>query len=340
MGCGLALAWPHTQAGLNDPMAADRLPPLIALRVFESAARHLSFRRAAEELFVTPGAVSQQIRLLEDHVGVTLFHREGRRVALTEAGQAALPALRAGFANLTEAARLMRQPLRRSRVTVSVAPSFAAKWLLPRLEHFTEAHPDIDVWVSADMAPVDFAIADVDLAIRYGAGRYENLVSEKLLEEAVLPVCSPVLMEAAPIRTPGDLAHHTLLHDSSSDQDDSCPDWSMWLKAQGVAGIDPTRGPRFNQSSLVIEAAVAGRGVALAKRTIAEADLAAGRLIAPFAGAGAPTAFAYYIVWPKTRDFGLAQSTFIAWLRDQAAGAGANDEHDRPAPPIFAAQGI
>lgn len=320
-------------------MAADRLPPLISLRVFESAARHLSFRKAAEELFVTPGAVSQQIRLLEEHVGVPLFSREGRRVALTEAGQAALPALRAGFAQLNEAARLMRQPTRRSRVTVSVAPSFAAKWLLPRLEHFTAARPDIDVWVSADMSPVDFGAADVDLAIRYGPGRYEGLAADKLLEEAVLPVCSPGLMDAAPIRAPQDLAHHTLLHDSGAELDASCPDWSMWLKAHGVAGVDASRGPRFNQSSLVIEAAVAGRGVALAKRAIAEADLAAGKLVAPFAGAGAPTAFAYYIVWPRTREFTPAQQTFIDWLRDEAqsSAAAANDSVEAP---IFAAQGI
>lgn len=320
-------------------MAADRLPPLISLRVFESAARHLSFRKAAEELFVTPGAVSQQIRLLEDHVGVALFNREGRRVTLTEAGQAALPVLRAGFAQLNEAARLMRQPTRRSRVTVSVAPSFAAKWLLPRLERFTASRPDVDVWVSADMSPVDFGAADVDLAIRYGPGRYEGLVAERLLEEAVLPVCSPGLMDAAPIRAPQDLAHHTLLHDSGPELDASCPDWSMWLKAHGVSGVDAARGPRFNQSSLVIEAAVAGRGVALAKRAIAEADLASGKLVAPFAGAGAPTAFAYHLVWPRTREFTPAQETFINWLRDEAqssAGA-ANDSVEAP---IFAAQGI
>ncbi len=321
-------------------MSTDRLPPLIALRVFEAAARRLSFRKAAEELFVTPGAVSQQIRLLEDHVGVALFHREGRRVSLTEAGAAALPALRAGFAQLGEAARLMRQPLRRSRVTVSVAPSFAAKWLLPRLDQFSLAHPDIDVWVSADMAPVDFSVADVDIAIRYGPGRYEGVASERLLEESVLVVCSPVLMEAAPIRAPGDLAHHALLHDIGAEADPSCPDWSMWLKAHGAGGVDAARGPRFNQSSLVIEAAVAGRGVALAKRAIAEADLNAGRLVAPLAGSSAPTAFAYHLVWPRTRDFTPAQHTFVTWLREEArqfssGGAGARDPS-----PVFAAQGI
>ena len=322
-------------------MAADRLPPLIALRVFEAAARHLSFRKAAEELFVTPGAVSQQIRLLEDHVGVELFHREGRREALTDAGQAALPALKSAFAQLNEAARLMRQPARRSRVTVSVAPSFAAKWLLPRLEHFTAARPDIDVWVSADMAPVDFNSTDVDMAIRYGAGRYEGLNSEKLLEEAVLPVCSPGLMDAAPIRAPKDLVHHTLLHDTGPELDASVPDWSMWLKAHGVSGVDSSRGPRFNQSSLVIEAAVAGRGVALAKRAIAEADIAAGKLVTLFAGTGAPTAFAYHLVWPRARDFTPAQQTFIDWLRGEAeAYSSAAADEAAEAAPIFAAQGI
>jgi LysR family glycine cleavage system transcriptional activator len=322
-------------------MAADRLPPLIALKVFEAAARHLSFRKAAEELFVTPGAVSQQIRQLEEHVGIDLFHREGRRVSLTDTGQAALPALQAGFAHLTEAARLMRQPSRRSRVTVSVAPSLAAKWLLPRLQRFTDSHPEIDVWVSADLAPVDFTAADVDLAIRYGAGRYEGLEAEKLLGEAVLPVCSPALMEAAPIRKPVDLAHHTLLHDTGPESDASCPDWNMWLRANGVEGIDASRGPRFNQSSMVIEAAVAGRGVALAKRAIAETDLAAGRLVALFPGAGSPTAFAYHLVWPRTREFTPAQQTFVDWLRAEAqayvtaAAAEASDVQ-----PIFAAAGI
>ncbi len=322
-------------------MASDRLPPLIALKVFEAAARHLSFRKAAEELFVTPGAVSQQIRQLEEHVGVDLFHREGRRVTLTETGQAALPALQAGFAQLAEAARQMRQPTRRSRVTISVAPSLAAKWLLPRLQGFTESRPDIDVWVSADLAPVDFTATDVDLAIRYGVGRYEGLMAEKLLGEAVLPVCSPALMEAAPIRKPSDLAHHTLLHDSGPEFDASCPDWAMWLRVNGVDNVDASRGPRFNQSSLVIEAAVAGRGVALAKRAIAESDLAAGRLTALFASAGSPTAFAYHLVWPRTREFTQAQQTFVDWLRAEAKAYNSATESDgADVQPIFAADGI
>lgn len=322
-------------------MATDRLPPLSALRVFEAAARHSSFSKAAEELFVTPGAVSQQIRLLEDHVGTALFLREGRRVVLSEAGRAALPTLRSAFEQLAEAARIMRLPVRKGRVTVSAAPSFAAKWLMPRLTDFNVRFPDTDVWISADMGMVDFAAADVDLAIRYGPGGYEGLTEERLLGEAVLPVASPALLEAAPIRTPDDLRHHTLLHDLGLERDPTCPDWAMWLKAHKVEGADAARGPRFNQSSLVIEAAAAGRGVALAKRTIAAADLAAGRIVAPFAGLESPLSFAYHLVYPKGRQLTSAQETFVDWLRTEARGARAAEVEaasgDRP---VFAGQAI
>ena len=322
-------------------MSSDRLPPLSSLRVFEAAARLGSFSKAAEDLFVTPGAVSQQIRLLEDHVGAPLFAREGRRVSLTDPGRAALPLLRNAFELMAEAARVMRQPARKGRVTVSVAPSFAAKWLMPRLFEFNEAHPEIDVWVSADMAAIDFANADVDLAIRFGPGGYAGLHEEKLLSEAVLPVCSPILMEVAPISQPADLRHHTLLHDLGGERDPTCPDWAMWLKANGVADVDAHRGPRFNQSSLVIEAAVAGRGVALAKRTIASADLSAGRLVAPFAGPEAPVGFSYFLVWPGGRALSPAQAIFVDWLRAQARGAEpAFPPPEDGDPPVFAGQSI
>lgn len=312
-----------------------------ALRVFEAAARHLSFTKAAEELFVTPGAVSQQIKQLEDHLGVELFVREGRRVALSEAGRAGVGLLRQGFDHLAEGVRLMRQPIRKGRVTISAAPSFAAKWLMPRLFLFNELHPDIDVWVSADMNPVSFGEADIDLAIRYGPGGYMGLHEEKLLEEAVVLVCAPALMEVAPIRAADDVRHHTLLHDISATADPTCPDWPMWLKAQGVAGVDATRGQRFNQSALVIEAAAAGRGVALAKRVIAANDLAAGRLIAPISGA-APVGFAYHLVWPEARTLGPAQTIFADWLRAQAleAADGQALVDAGGEPPVFAAHAI
>ncbi len=317
----------------------DRLPPLSALRAFEAAARRLNFRQAAQELFVTPGAISQQIRLLEQHVGTPLFQREGRGVTLTEAGAAALPVLRLAFEKLAEATRAMRQPQRRCRVTVSAPPSFAAKWLVPRLERFSLAHLEVDVWVSADNTLIDFTSADVDLAIRYGAGVYPALSCTRLLEETELPVCAPALLEAAPIRRPGDLAHHTLLHDSSFGAHDGAPDWAMWLKAHGAAEVDASRGPRFNQASLVIESAVAGRGVALAKRALAEADLRAGRLIAPFGDGAAPLAFGYHLVWPQGRVFTLAQQSFIDWLRAEAQTS-ERGRVEQEAMPVFAGQAI
>lgn len=296
------------------------LLPLNALRAFESAARHLSFSRAAEELAVTPGAVSQQIRQLEEIIRAPLFKRETRGLKLTDLGRSATPLVAEGLDRLRDASALMREPPRRRQVTISVPPSFASKWLMTRLDDFHRQHPEIEVWVSADMVPVAFDHGTTDLAIRYGPGDYPGHVSERLLIETVLPVCAPTLMQGAhPIRSPVDLSHHVLLHDLSSDGDESRPDWSMWLMARGVRHGDPRRGSRFNQSALVIEAAVAGRGVALAKRTLAQADLVAGRLIAPFHDGGAVVAYAYHMVHPKSRPLSPSAMAFTAWLRQQAA---------------------
>ena len=202
-------------------MERRRLPPLNALRAFEAAARHLNFSRAADELSVTPGAVSQQIQNLEEYVGAALFKRTPKGLLLTDAAQTALPALREAFDRLAEAASLLTAAVDGRRLTVSVAPSFAAKWLVPRLGLFEAAHPQVDVWLSADMEVVDFASGEIDLAIRYGAGRYLGLEVIKLMAET-------------PLERPEDLANHILLHDGSPDADDSCPDWPMWLAARGV----------------------------------------------------------------------------------------------------------
>jgi LysR family glycine cleavage system transcriptional activator len=299
-------------------MDRRRLPPLNALRAFEAAARHLNFSRAADELAVTPGAVSQQIQNLEDYVGAALFKRTPKGLLLTDAAQTALPALREAFDRLAEAASLLTAAVDGRRLTVSVAPSFAAKWLVPRLGQFEAAHPQVDVWLSADMEVVDFALGEIDLAIRYGAGRYPGLEVVKLMSETVIPVTSPDYLEASPIQAPGDLANHVLLHDGSPDADDSCPDWSMWLAARGIRGVDGTRGPRFNQSSLVIEAAAAGRGVALAKRALAQADLDSGRLVAPLQDATAVD-FAYFVVHPKAKGRLPQVKAFVSWIAAQAA---------------------
>ncbi|MBA3811278.1 MAG: transcriptional regulator GcvA [Caulobacteraceae bacterium] len=295
-----------------------RLPPLNALRAFEAAARHLNFSRAADELSVTPGAVSQQIQNLEDYVGASLFKRTPRGLLLTDAAQTALPALREAFDRLAEAASLLTAAVDGRRLTLTAAPSFAAKWLVPRLGRFEEAHPQVDVWLSAGMDLVDFGAGEVDLAIRYGAGPYAGLESLRLMSETVTPVMSPELMATNPVNEPRDLARHILLHDGSPDADESCPDWLMWLAARGVKGVDGNRGPRFNQSSLVIEAAVGGRGVALAKRTLAQDDLDAGRLVVPVP-ISTSVDFAYYVVHPKAKGRLPQVKAFVAWIAAEAA---------------------
>lgn len=295
-----------------------RLPPLNALRTYEAAARHLNFTKAAEELGVTPAAVSHQVRMLEDYIGIPLFRRVNRQLLLTEAGAACLPGIRAAFDGLASAIEQISVGNDSGILNVSVAPSFAAKWLLPRLDRFQAAHPEIDVRVAASMELADFTNTSVDLAIRYGAGRYPGLTAERLLSEAVLPVCSPTLLEGPRgLRTPADIRFHTLLHDDSPDDDETCPTWEMWLRAAGVAGVDANRGPRFNQSSLVLEAAVLGRGVALAKLAIAAEDLANGRVVCPFA-TNFPVEFAYYMVLPESRQVSRKVQLFQQWLREEA----------------------
>lgn len=298
-------------------MDRRRLPPLNALRAFETAARHMNFSRAAEELSVTPGAVSQQIQNLEDYVGAALFKRTPKGLLLTDAAQTALPALREAFDRLGDAASLLTAAVDGRRVTVTAAPSFAAKWLVPRLGRFEAAHPEVDVWLSAGMELVDFANGEVDVAIRYGSGKYPGLEVVRLMHETVIPVASPELIAERPLSTPEDLANHVLLHDGSPDADESCPDWPMWLTARGIKTVDGARGPRFNQSSLVIEAAMNGRGVALAKRALAQADIDAGRLVAPLQIATAVD-FAYYVVHPKAKGRLSQVKAFVNWLIAEA----------------------
>src|SRR5690349_7318888 len=223
---------------MERPNERRRLPPLNALRAFEAAARHLNFSRAADELSVTPGAVSQQIQNLEDYVGASLFKRTPKGLLLTHAAQTALPALREAFDRLAEAASLLTAAVDGRRLTITAAPSFAAKWLVPRLGKFESAHPQVDVWLSADLDLVDFATGEVDVAVRYGAGRYPGLEVTRLMSETVIPVVSPELLAQNALSEPADLSRHTLLHDGSPDADESCPDWSMWLAARGIKGVD------------------------------------------------------------------------------------------------------
>jgi LysR family glycine cleavage system transcriptional activator len=299
-----------------------KLPPLNALRAFEAAARHLSFTKAADELAVTPAAVSHQVKGLEDLLGVTLFRRTKRTLLLTDEAQAVLPGIRDGFERLLGAVEQLGEVGKTGVLTVSLAPSFAVKWLLPRLDRFQAAHPDIDVRVAASNELVDFSLGDVDLAIRYGAGRYEGLAVEHLVSDTVYPVCSPDLLKGPNALTaPERLREHVLLHDDSTDDDETCPTWQMWMKAAGLGTVDASRGPRFNQSSLVLEAAILGRGVALAKSTLADADVAAGRLVRPF-DVSVPVNFAYYVVYPEAKAALPKVRLFHDWLRREAAAGG------------------
>jgi LysR family glycine cleavage system transcriptional activator len=295
-----------------------RLPPLNSLRAFEAAARHLSFTRAAEELHVTPAAISHHIKALEDHLGVKLFRRLNRVVLLTDAGQACVAGLSDAFDRMAAALERLRAQDCSGPLTVSAPPALAARWLVPRLERFQELYPEIDVRVSAAMRLVDFTREDVDLAIRYGPGRYAGLVADLLLTNEVVPVCAPVLLEGPrALRAPQDLRHHTLLHDDTSTSDGAYPNWAMWLRAAGVEGVDASRGPRFDYSGLVLDAAAAGHGVALGLSTIVAGDLAAGRLVRPFAVVAA-TPFAYYVVGPAVTAERPKIAAFRHWLRAEA----------------------
>ena len=302
---------------MERPQERRRPPPLNALRAFEAAARHLNFSRAADELSVTPGAVSQQIQNLEDYVGAALFKRTPKGLLLTDAAQTALPALREAFDRLAEAASLLTAAVDGRRLTLTAPPSFAAKWLVPRLGAFEQAHPQVDVWLSAGMELVDLTAGEVDVAIRYGSGRYPGLEVRRLMSETVIPVLSPELLAADRSTSPADLDES---HPAARRLARPRRQLPRLVHVAGGArgeGRRRQRGPRFNQSSLVIEAAVNGRGVALAKRTLAQADLEAGRLVAPLQIATAVD-FAYYLVHPKAKGRLPQVKAFVSWIEAEA----------------------
>ena len=291
---------------------ARRLPPLNALRAFEAAARHLSFTRAAGELHVTQAAISHQVKALEEHLGRKLFRRLNRALLLTDDGQAFLPSVSRAFALLNEATNdlLTREDL--GPLTVSALPSFAARWLVPRLGRFHKIRPDIDLRIDPSAQLTDFSAGDVNVCIRYGRGKYPGLRSDWLMTEDIFPVCSPALLDGPrPIREPGDLEHHVLLHD------DGHGDWRTWLLAAGVELVNPMRGPIFTDSGMLIQAAMAGQGVALARGVLAADELAAGRLVRPFS-LSLPTEYAYYLVCPEETADQPKIAAFREWLLSEA----------------------
>lgn len=302
--------------------------PLSALRGFEAVARHGSFRKAADELHVTPAAVSQQIKVLEEQLGQPLFHRLATGLALTRAGQAGLPLVREGIASLESAAQLMAAQRSADTLNVWTAPSFAAKWLMPRLHRFVDKHPGIDIRLSASALLIDGTSGvissddlrrhGVDVAIRFGQGQYPGCEVEKLLSASVVPLCSPKLMKGKhPLREPADLRHHTLLHDDTAYE--GRPDWASWLALAGVSGVDPSHGLRFNHAALALEAAADGQGVALTLLPLAATDIANGRLVVPFTQR-VDVDTAYYLISLRSAEETEAPeiAAFRAWLMSEA----------------------
>jgi LysR family glycine cleavage system transcriptional activator len=299
------------------------------MRSFEAVARRLSFSRAAEDLNVTPGAVSQQIRLFEELLGEPLFVRSRRSVALTETGMRILPDVQLGLEILARA--MSRQTSAAGRtLTISVAPSFASKWLLPRLTDFSEQHPDIDLRISATVALADFRRDRVDLAIRLGSGNYADLHAELLFGETLAPLCAPALVKSkGGLRRPDDLAKHRLLHDISIPGENERPSWERWLEVAGARHVPAHRGTRFSLAELALQAAVEGNGVVLGRLVLAQSDLAAGRLVRPFKVV-LPLDVSYFLVMPKVSGRRPEVQIFRDWLFETVKSASAARKLRRP----------
>jgi LysR family glycine cleavage system transcriptional activator len=289
---------------------ARRHLPLNGLRAFEAAARHLSFTLAADELGVTQAAISHQIRGLEDTLGIGLFRRLNRGLLLTDAGQVLLPAVRTALDGLAAALDRLERTDPGGSLTVSVMPSFAVKWLVPRLSRFHARHPDIDLRISANERLVDFARDAIDVAIRFGRGDWPGLACQRIAGESVAPMCAPAL--ASQLTTPDDLAAVTLLHEEMRPLG-GFPDWRTWLDAAGATTVEAGRGPRFSHTHLMLQAAIDGHGVALGQTLLAAEDIAAGRLVEPFR-LRLPTGLAYYLAAPPAAAEQAKIKAFRAWV--------------------------
>ncbi|PIP80434.1 MAG: transcriptional regulator [Gammaproteobacteria bacterium CG22_combo_CG10-13_8_21_14_all_40_8] len=299
-----------------------RLPPLNSLRAFDSAARHLSFTRAADELFVTQAAVSHQIKSLEEFLGMKLFLRRNRTLLLTHEGQSYWPAIRKMFEQLGEATERLKMVGASGALTVSVIPTFAVTWLVPRLKKFSQLYPDIDVRLKSCEHLVDFGRDDVDVQIYFGmpSDYSDNLHVECLLDEYLVPVCSPELLNGPrPLNSPEDLRYHTLLHD------ESITIWKDWLDMAGVKGVNLNNGPIFSHSNLILQAARYGQGIAIGHSVLAQLDIQSGRLVRPF-DLVLPSQYSYDILCPKAWADQPKITAFREWLKKMIS-----DERERDA---------
>jgi len=294
------------------------LPPLNALRAFEAAARHLSFRKAAEELNVTPAAISQQIRLLEDRLECRLFHRLTRSISLTQEGLRLAPAVADAFGRISVALAELRRVSAGSPLTVSVMPSFAVKWLIPRLSRFRALHPDIDVRIAAEDRRADFVSDDVDIAVRFGSGNYPGLHVELFLQDDIFPVCSPSLLRERPAPAcPEDLLAFPLLHDRRPAAGE---DWWSWLAALGLSHTVPAGGTTFSQQDMVLQAAMDSQGVALSRTQLVAEDLKAGRLVMPVREKVRASQSYYLVCLAESLEMAKV-AAFRDWMVTEAAEA-------------------
>ena len=287
---------------------ARKLPPLTTLPAFDAAARHLSFTRAAAELNLTHGAISRAVRNLEEMLGVRLFERGTRSVRLTREGVAYAAEIGAALDRVGIATIAATASRSAGVLNVSTSDGFAGRWLVPRLHRFHRIHREIDVRLSTSGTLTDFIRDGIDIAIRYGEGNYDKVVSELLAEEDVSPVCSPELLKAdRPLRSPEDLRHHRLIHDNFR------IDWATWHQAAGLYGIDHTAGIKFESAAYAVEAAVQGEGVLLGRSALVSADLAAGRLVRPF-DLALKSRWSYYVVYPESALRHQKIRAFRDWL--------------------------
>lgn len=285
-----------------------RIPPLKSLRAFEAAGRHLSFTRAADELFVTQAAISHQIKALEEFLGLPLFIRQNRKLLLTDEGQNYWPKIRDIFENLTSATEQIKYQLAGGPLTVSVVPTFATSWLIPRLSKFNKTYPEIEVRLKASDDTVDFLREDVDVAIYYETGNYPGLHSVTLLNERLTPLCAPALLEGnIPLGKPEDLKQQNLLHDFNTG------DWQRWLRAAGIKGIDLSHGSVFSHTSMVLQAAIFGQGIAMGHLVLSQADILSGRLVQPFE-LTMESDLSYDVVCPIESAQRPKIKAFIDWL--------------------------
>lgn len=291
--------------------------PLTALRAFESAGRHLSFIKAADELAVTPAAVSQQVKRLEDYLGVMLFRRLPRGILLTDNGQQFLKDMSDAFVALDTAVDRARDSDPFGALTISVAPMFATKWLVPRLEQFDNEFPDIDLRISSSLSVVDFNRDNFDAAIRLGGGDYPGLVAEKLFDEALVPMCSPKLLSDLQVsKSSNAIRKMVLLHNDSTSFDALAPTWERWLEQAGMSDIDASRGPRFEQPDHAIQAAIDGAGVVLGWQSLATNDIDAGRLTV-LSELTLPLGSSFYLVYPTAYAFRKKITLLKDWLHRQ-----------------------